>query len=309
MAKANHSSAITWKERAEYAAVRAVLGPLGVLPHRWRVPVAGALVARVVAPVLGWRKRIGAHLDLAMPDLPPAERRRLLRAVPDSLGRLFIELFHPQDMRQIAQAAPFKGQGVAALDAARAQGQPVICVSGHFGNYDVFRAALIARGFDVGALYRPMNNRLFNTRYERAIFAVGGQMFPRGRSGFAAMVKHLRGGNLLALLVDQHMGRGARLSFFGQPANTALSAAQMALKYGAVLVPIYAVRQPDGLSFAIEVEPPVSHSDAETMTQALNDSLERQVRRHPEQWLWTHRRWKALARGEAAENDAGEDEI
>ncbi|MBT8412397.1 MAG: lysophospholipid acyltransferase family protein [Octadecabacter sp.] len=309
MAKARNNSAITVKERAEYAVVMAVLGPLALLPHRWRVPLAGAVVANVAAPLLGWRKRIGAHLDLALPELDSSERQRLLRSVPDNMGRLFIELFNPQDMRPIAAAASFSGGGVAALDAAMVEGRAVVCVSGHFGNYDVFRSALVQRGFDVGALYRPMNNRLFNARYERAIFAVGGRMFARGRRGFAHMVQHLRDGKLLALLIDQHMSRGARLSFFGQPANTAVSAAQMALKYDAVLVPIYAVRQADGLSFAIEVEEPVPHSDDETMTQALNDSLERQVRRHPEQWLWTHRRWKALAQGRPSQEDVEEDQI
>jgi len=272
----------------------AVLAPLLVLPHRIRVPLAGMLVARLVAPVLGWNKRITDHLALAMPELSDRERARLARDVPNQLGRLFIELFSASDMEAIAARASFTGNGVAHLDQALADGAPVICVSGHFGNYDVFRAALIQRGFDVGALYRPLNNRLINARYERAVFAVGGRMFARGRRGLANMVRHLRKGNLLALLVDQHMSRGARLTFFGQPAATAVSAAQMALKYGAILVPIYAVRRADGISFDIHVEAPVPHTDEDTMTQALNDSLEARVRANPEQWLWTHRRWKAL---------------
>jgi KDO2-lipid IV(A) lauroyltransferase len=66
----------------------------------------------------------------------------------------------------------------------------------------------------------------------------------------------------------------------------------MARKYGAILVPIYAVRRLDGLSFDIHVEAPIPHTDNEQMTQALNDSLEVRVRANPDQWLWTHRRWK-----------------
>ena len=292
MAKADQNSAITWTERAQYALVLALLVPLGLLPHRVRVPLAGTLVAWLVAPVLGWRKRIRAHLNFAMPELAAHDRRRLLYAVPNHLGRLFIELFSPKDMRVIAANASFEGQGVAALDDALRTGRGVICVSGHFGNYDVSRSALIQRGFDVGSLYRPMNNRLFNARYEQSISSVGGSMFPRGRRGFAQMVKHLRDGNLLALLVDQHMDRGARLTFFGQPAYTAASAAQMALKYDAIFVPVYAIRHADGINFTVEVEAPIPHTDENTMMQAANDSLEAQVRRHPEQWLWTHRRWK-----------------
>lgn len=283
---------VTLKERVEYLAAMAVLALLLVLPHKWRVPIAGRLATTVLGPVLGWRRKIGANLDLVMPDLTPVRRRRLIRGVSDNLGRLFIEVFSPEDMRQIAAVTPLQGPGVAAMETARAEGRPILCVSGHIGNHDVGRSVLIQHGFDVGGLYRPMNNRLFNVRYERSIGAVGGKIFPRGRSGLGEMIRHLRGGGLLALMIDQHMGRGARLTFFGTPAYTATSAAQMALKYDALLVPIYAIRQPDGLNFAVHAELPVPHTDDETMTQALNDSLEAQVRAHPEQWLWTHRRWK-----------------
>lgn len=292
MAKTPGQDPVTFGERAEYAAVATGLAVLALLPFRWRVPAAGWLMSHVVAPLTDMRQRISDNLDLVCPDMPAADRAHLLREVPDNLGRLFIELFSPRDLWELAGRTPFGGEGLAALDAARAEGRPVIVVSGHFGNYDVFRAGLIRRGFDVGALYRPMNNRLFNARYERAISQVGERLFPRGQSGFMAMIRHVKARRTLALLPDQHMGHGAPLRFFGKPAHTALSAAQLALKYDALLVPIYAIRQPDGTSFRIEVEPPVPHGTEEEMMQAVNDSLEAQVRRHMGQWLWTHRRWK-----------------
>jgi KDO2-lipid IV(A) lauroyltransferase len=294
---------ITFKDRAEYVLVMSVLIPLAFLPHRWRVPLAGQLLGKLLGPILGWRKRIGKNLDLAMPDLPKIERQRLMRDVPDNLGRLFIELLSPFQMRPIASAARYSGLGIREIEAAMTRGRAIVCVSGHFGNYDVCRSALVQRGFDVGALYRPMNNRLFNKHYESSILAVGGTMFPRSRRGMSKMVTHLRKGGLLMILVDQHMHKGASLTFFGQPAKTALSAAQMALKYDALLVPIYAVRQADGLSFEIEVEASVPSTDAETMTQALNNSLEAKVRAHPEQWLWTHRRWKESSSEQLAEEN------
>ncbi|TMV76841.1 lysophospholipid acyltransferase family protein, partial [Thioclava sp. BHET1] len=95
---------------------------------------------------------------------------------------------------------------------------------------------------------------------------------------------------------DQHMGNGARLRFFGQDALTSLSAAELALKYEALCVPAYAIRQPNGLDFEVLIEAPIPHGPAEEMTQALNDSLEAQVRQHMDQWFWIHRRWKVLTR-------------
>jgi KDO2-lipid IV(A) lauroyltransferase len=89
------------------------------------------------------------------------------------------------------------------------------------------------------------------------------------------------------------MQHGEPLTFFGREARTALSAAELALKYDAALVPTYAIRQPDGLTFEIVVEAPIPPGTAAEMTQALNDSLERLVRGHIDQWFWIHRRWKS----------------
>jgi KDO2-lipid IV(A) lauroyltransferase len=137
-----------------------------------------------------------------------------------------------------------------------------------------------------------MKNPWFNAHYVRAISGIGTPLFPRGRRGMADMVRHLRSGGVLGLLIDQHMRHGAELTFFGHRALTALSAAELALKYDALVVPTYGIRQPDGLSFEVVVEAPIPHGPPEAMTQALNDSLERLVRQHLGQWLWIHRRWK-----------------
>jgi KDO2-lipid IV(A) lauroyltransferase len=137
-----------------------------------------------------------------------------------------------------------------------------------------------------------MKNPAFNAHYVRAMAQFGSPLFPRGRSGLGGMVRHLKSGGMLGMLIDQAMQHGEMLSFLGKPARTALSAAELALKYDALLVPSYGIRQPDGLSFRIIVEPPIPVTDARRMTQALNDSLSALVRRHPDQWFWIHRRWK-----------------
>lgn len=273
-------------------AIRTLIGALLLLPYRWRVPLCGAVVSRVVAPIAGYRRRIRDNLALVFPDLAPAEAERIVRAVPDNVGRTLIEIYSGREFVEHALRHPLTGPGLAALEAAHAAGRPVILVTGHFGNYDASRAALIARGYRVGALYMPMTNASFNAHYERAIGTIGRPLFPRGRAGLGDMVRHLRGGGMLGMLIDQHMGHGAPLTFFGREALTALSAAELALKYDAPVIPTYAVRLDDGLSFRIIVEAEIPRSSAEEMTQALNDSLERIVRAHMDQWFWIHRRWK-----------------
>ncbi len=272
--------------------LRAMIGGLLLLPYRTRVPLCGWIMAQVIAPLAGYRSRIRNNLALILPDLPEAEVRRILRAVPDNVGRTVIEIYSGPEFIEQASCLPLTGAGVAALEAAHAANRPVILVTGHFGNYDASRAALIARGYRVGALYMPMSNRHFNEHYVKAISGIGTPLFARGKKGLAEMVRHLRSGGMLGMLIDQHMKHGAALTFFGHPALTALSAAELALKYDALVIPTYAIRQADGLSFQIIVEAPIPQDTPEAMTQALNDSLEALVRTHLDQWFWIHRRWK-----------------
>jgi KDO2-lipid IV(A) lauroyltransferase len=245
-----------------------------------------------VAPLAGYNRRIRENLALILPDLPTAEVTRITRAVPNNVGRTLIEIYSGAEFVAHAVSHPLTGDGVAALEAVHQAGRPVILVTGHFGNYDVPRAVLSARGHSVGALYLPFHNPYFDAHYRATITAIGAPIFPRGRKGVGEMVRHLRGGGLMGLLNDQRIGHGARLTFFGRPAKTALSAAELALKYNCLLVPVYGIRQPDGISFVLLIEPPIPHSTPEIMTQALNDSLEAQVRAHMDQWFWVHRRWR-----------------
>lgn len=273
-------------------ALRGLIAVLLALPYDTRVRLCGWVMARIVAPLAGYDRRVRENLARIRPDLPDDEVRRLMRAVPTNVGRTIIEIYSGSEFTSRVSRTPPSGPGLAALEAAHAQGRPVILVTGHFGNYDASRAALSARGFRVGALYKPMRNAFFNAHYEAAISRIASPVFPRGKKGLGEMVRFLRGGGMLGMLIDQHMNHGARLRFFGHDALTALSAAELALKYDALLVPTYGIRRENGLDFDIVVETPIRKDTPEAMTQALNDSLERLVRRHMDQWFWIHRRWK-----------------
>lgn len=287
---------LTTRHWVQDRALRGLIWLLLRLPYRWRVPLCGWILSRIIAPVAGYRRRVRENLALVLPDLAQDEVDRIARAVPDNVGRTVIEIYSGAEFIAHAVSQPLTGDGVSALEQAHKDGRPVILVTGHFGNYDASRAALIARGYRVGALYMPMANPFFNAHYVQAISGIGTPLFPRGRAGLSNMVRHLRSGGMLGMLVDQHMRHGEDLTFFGRQALTALSAAELALKYDALLVPTYAVRKADGLSFDIIVEPPIPQGTPEAMTQALNDSLERLVRQHLDQWFWIHRRWKGTAK-------------
>ena len=251
------------------------------------------MFTHVLAPVAGWRRRIRENLELARPDLTPEEIKAIVLAVPANAGRSVAEIYAGREFTdRIRQSDPLEGPGLTDLEAAFEAGRPVIIACAHFGNYDAMRTALSARGWPVGALYRPMNNEAFNRHYIPAITAIAEPLFPRGRAGLASMLRFLKGGGWLALGYDQYDRHAPELQFFDLPSRTVLTPAELAIRYNALLLPVHGIRKSDGLSFRVHVGSPVEHSDPATMMQALNDDLEALVRQNMEQWFWVHRRWK-----------------
>lgn len=273
--------------------LRGFIGLVGLIPYSWRVPAMGWVVSRVFAPLAGFNKRVRQNLNMARPDLSQQDVDQLCRDVSDNAGRTVIELYAGRAFLDRAIAAPITGPGLEAFEQARAKGQPVILMTGHFGNYDAARANLIARGHEMGALFRRMANPYFNAHYVRTIAAIGTPLFEQGQRGMVEMVRHLKSGGIIAIVGDLHVQRGEPLEFFGQTALTSTVPAELALRYNAALIPVYAIRQSNGLDFEIEMHEPIPHSTPARMTQDVNDGLEKLVRKHMSQWFWIHRRWKS----------------
>lgn len=271
---------------------RTVLGAALLLPYRVRVPLVGWIVARLVAPVAGWTTRIADNLAYAMPDLSEAERRRIIRRVSDNFGRTLIEIYSGEGFVARARASSVEGPGLAPLAQARKDGRPIVLVTAHFGNYDAVRGKLSREGFPMGALYRPMENAAFNAHYVKAISTIAAPVFPTDGRGITSLIKHLKAGGVIGIVADVASRKAPLLTFFGKPAHTPLSAAEWALRYDALLVPVFGIRQDDGLTFRLRVEAPIEHSTPDAMMQDYNDVVERVAREHPDQWFWIHRRWK-----------------
>jgi len=283
------------RKLGDYLSNLAIVGVIRLalaLPYALRVRLMGALVRRVIGPLAGYRARALENLALIWPQMPPAERGRIADACLDNVGRTFIENYSAADFPARMASNRLTGAGVAPLDAALAEKRPVILVSGHYGNFEAVRSALVAQGVTLGTLYRNMKNPYFNVHYVKALEGYGGPAFAQGRRGLGGFLRHLKGGGQVAMLLDQHVFDAPEFDFLGHPAQTSQSAAEMALRYDALLLPFYGIRQPDGLTFETVVEAPVLHGDPATMTQALNDSLAARVRADPAQWFWVHRRWR-----------------
>lgn len=272
--------------------LRGVIGLALLMPYRTRVPVMGWLMRRLIGPAAGYRKRALDNLALIWPDLSEARRMELADQALDNVGRALIENYSSRPFKaRMARLVP-QGLGMAALIEARAAGRPVLLLTAHYGNYEAARACLLGQGLQVGALYRPMSNRYFNAHYIETLDAMGGPNLPKGRSGLTGFLRHLRGGGIMALFFDLHAADGVPISFLGRPARTALSAAELALRYDAPMIPVYATRAANGLDFDVRVEAPIPRGSALEMTEAVTRTLEARILDAPGQWFWIHRRWK-----------------
>lgn len=273
-------------------ALRAFLALAEKMPYEKRVGMGGDFMRRLVAPVAGLRRRIHSNLGLIYPDMDARERNRICEQCLVNFGRLFVENFNTKEFVERVSSADLFGPGVSHLERARATGRPVLLITGHFGNYEAPRAALVKRGFKVGGIYREMNNRFFNRLYVKKLEHIGEPVYPTDKKGTRAFIKFVRSGGFAIMLNDQYSSRGELLNFMGRPTRTMLSAARIAINYDALLVPFYGIRKNNGLDFEARFETPIPHGHPRDMTQALNDNLESMVRKFPDQWFWPHRRWK-----------------
>lgn len=283
---------LSWKHWLEMCVTATLLTLTRPLPYRWRVGLIGWMGAHLIGPLADMPQRIRDNLALIRPDMPERELRRMCRVVPRNMARTMAETFSGDSFVAHVRTCPITGEGLPALEAARDAGQPVVLVTAHLGNYIAANIALQQRGCNIASIYMPMRNPAFNQRYVAAIEQIAAPVFPRDRAGLAGLVRHLRGGGMIGLIADHYMAHGELIDFMGQPARTSTASAEMALKYGALLVPAYGIRDADGYSFRIQVEAPIPHSDPVTMTRALHASLEEVIDAHMDQWMWSHRRWK-----------------
>ncbi len=282
----------TASDRATDLLIRGLIRLALALPLRARLSLMAGVTATVAAPVLGWRDRALANLRHVRPDMSGAEARKIADAAARNAGRTLIENYDPQGLVARMADIPLEGPGVPAIKAARANGQPVLFVTGHFGNYEAPRAALVARGYRVGGLYRPMKNPYFNAHYAANMHALSDPVFEQGRSGTMGLVRHLKAGGMAVLLFDVYTSDGAAIPFMGQPAPTALSAAEIAIRTGAMMIPFFGQRGPDGISLRAIFEAPVAIGTAEEMMREATARLEARIEENPGQWFWIHRRWK-----------------
>ena len=292
----------------EYWIARVLLGAFGILPRSLAIALGRLLgLAAYVLPTK--LRRTGLrNLEIAFPDLPPQEKRRLLRGCFESLGRLVAEFsqFPSLTRERLRQMIDYDEVGLAHLRAAEAAGRGVILLTGHLGAWEVLSFGWSALEYPLHFMVRPIDNPRIEALVERMRTRFGNVAIDK-KSAARRALKALHQGGALGILSDLNTQEreGVFVPFFGKLACTNAGIATLALKTGAVVIPTVAIWDAKRGKYFFHGDPAVElvrtgdHAkDVELNTARFAAAMERMIRLYPEQWLWIHRRWKTRPQGE-----------
>lgn len=268
---------------------------MGLLPVD-RASAFGAVVGRVLGPLIPAHRRARRGLELAFPERNPSEREAILRKMWDHLGRTAAEYPH---LKEITDPASGRVEWVGsepsrALNEAK---QACILVSGHFANWEVIAMTLWQHGLDMTTVARDPNNPYVSRRLKELRSVAGGGLTSKGSEGAREAISVLRKGRVLGLLVDQRANDGIAVPFFGREAMTTPAPAQLGLRFGCPIIP-FRLERLEGARFRLtafdELDHPDSgdkHADALAVMTEINRIYADWIADKPEDWLWVHRRW------------------
>jgi Kdo2-lipid IVA lauroyltransferase/acyltransferase len=286
------------RDQLEYWSVAAVRGVARRLPDVV-VRAWGSLLGLLFYTVDRPHRRVAlTNLEQCFPKRPASERRAIGRSTFAHFGQVLLKLltFSTLTPAQMLASAEYEGEDRVRL--AYANGKGVLFFTGHFGFWELQALAHAVKFRPIGVLARTLDNPPLNDLLERIRTHTGNSVIYR-QGAVRRVLKLLAAGEGVALLIDQHMHSADAIyvNFFQRPAATTSTLAAIALRTGAVVIPVFALPLPGGryrFVYEAPVPPPAEDGpDAiREFTQRCTDVLEMHVRRHPDLWLWMHRRWR-----------------
>ena len=236
------------------------------------------------------------NLVKALPDSSIISRKKILKNMWFNYGKIFSEYVYLKNFRK-SQSFEKKiiVENQIILENIKRNQEPVIFISGHFNNFELMAMHIEKSGIELTAVYRPLNNKFLNPimEYLRKNFICKNQI-KKGLLGTKTLLKNFRNKTSIALMIDQRVSEGIKSKFFDEDALTTTIPAQFVKKFKAKIVPIYIKRLKDD-NFSLKIFDPLKFNEndsIESITLHLNKILEKMILENPDQWIWTHNRWK-----------------
>jgi KDO2-lipid IV(A) lauroyltransferase len=296
------------KEWLEFAAVWLILKTLGALPQR----VARAFAASVTSLLFSFepklRKTAEFNLRLAFPDWTDSQRKDVTRKMVRNLGWMAAEF------ARIPRLTKENIENVVILDGhenfleGQGRGNGVLYLTGHIGAWELSSFAHALYGYPLHYMARPLDNKRLDALVNQYRCSSGNRPIFKNESA-RVMLKVLKDAGTIGVLADQNTlpAEGAFVDFFGELACTTTGLARLALHTGAAVVPGYAYWDESIQKYRLRFEPPLelirtgdTERDVFENTQRFAKVIEEIIRKHPDQWVWIHKRWKTRPKGQPA---------
>tara|TARA_B100000287_G_C20487576_1_gene723729 strand:+ start:70 stop:939 length:870 start_codon:yes stop_codon:yes gene_type:complete len=237
-----------------------------------------------------------SNLTRAFPKLDPNKKSIISKNMWSNYGRILAEYMFIKDFRKsYSYSNKITIENQEILEKIKNDYKPVIFVSGHFNNFELMAMHIEKSGIDLAALYRPLNNKFLNPFMEKIRKKyICKKQIKKGLPGTKELLSHFKSGTSIALMIDQRVSEGIKSNLFGSEALTTTIPAQFVKKFNVPIVPIYIERINDN-NFKLKIYEILKfkkEDDINTITLKLNEILEEMILKNPDQWIWTHNRWK-----------------
>ena len=220
----------------------------------------GGKIFEIIGPIFRSEKIIHLNIKRVIPDIDNENLKKLTRLMWNTYGRVFAEF-----------------------------------VSGHLSNFELKAMELEKAGINLSAIYRPLNNVFLNPLIERIRKKyICKNQIKKGIGGIKKLISFKKNNFSTALMIDQRVSEGILSKFFNQRALTTTIPAQLVKKFSIPVIPVYIERVKD-INFKITIKKPIFFSQEKSIseiTDELNIELEKMILKKPEQWIWSHNRWK-----------------
>ena len=255
----------------------------------------GGLIGRSVGPLFRSKKKILSNISKALPKIGEKNTELIVKKMWENYGRILSEYMFIKNFRNSKNKKFLTIEGQGILNELKDSKEPVVFISGHFNNFELMAMQVEKSGINLAAIYRPLNNIFLNKIMEKIRTKyICRKQIKKGGSGTRALLESFKNNYSIAIMIDQRVSESIKVDFFNQKASTTTIPAQLFKKFGSKIVPIY-IESINGVYFKMTVSRPIileKESTIEEITLKLNKWLEKMILINPDQWIWSHDRWK-----------------
>ena len=252
-------------------------------------------IFEIIGPFFRSKKVIRNNIKRALPEIDENNLKNIENSMWNNYGRIFAEYIFLKDFRYGKLASEVQIEGKEILNDIKENNKQVIFISGHLSNFELMAMFIEKSGINLSAIYRPLNNIFLNGIMEniRKKYICKNQI-KKGLAGLKKLIKLKKKNYSTALMIDQRVSEGILSPLFNEKALTTTIPAQLVKKFNIPIVPVY-IERIDGLKFKITINQPLSFpqdTSQQEITDNLNQILEKFILSKPENWIWSHNRWK-----------------